>query len=426
MAGRSILYRLKGGAHAAIGRLAGDQRGGMLIVVAFALPILIGALGYGIEAANLYLVHERMQNAADSGALSAARAYVLSHSSDLDQEAGMAVAEYGFTTTNGAQIAVNEPPTAGTYLGQDGYVEVVITQAQPRSFSRIFGSAEIPVSARAVARISQSPACLIALNATASGAITISGGVTVNLDNCDAHVNSNNTKALKGSGGAVLNAASAYIVGRTDLSGGSAINVTGSLQQNAQPTTDPYASVNIPPFGGCDRTNFSTSSRVTLMPGVYCNGINVSSGGNVTLSPGIYYVDRGSFNVSGGGIVRGTGVTIVFTSSTGANYPTVSISGSSVLQLSAPTSGNFAGIALYGDRNMPVGRSYTFSGGTSQQIAGALYLPRAKVTWSGGSSAYMGCTRVIGDTITFSGQAALGAQCSGLGGGGSQQVSLVE
>lgn len=407
-------------------RVVLDSRGGVLMIVALVLPILIGALGYGLEVAQLYMVRERMQNASDSGAITAARAYASSQSADLDEEARVAIAEYGFQLSNGSTIAVNEPPTSGSYAGQEGFIEVSISQPQPRSFSRIFGSTDIMVATRSVARVSPTPACLIALNATAAGAVTISGGVVVNLDNCDAHVNSSNTKALKASGGAALNAASAYIVGRSNLTGGAQINVTGNYQQNASPTSDPYASVTIPSFGGCDRTNYSTNRTVTLTPGVYCNGINVSSGGNVTLSPGVYYIDRGSFNVSGGGTVRGTGVTLVFTSSTGFNYPTVSISGSSILQLSAPTSGNFAGIAFYGDRNMPVGTTFTFSGGTSQNIAGALYLPRGKITWSGGSSAYMGCTRVIGDTIVFSGQASLGAQCATVGGSGGNQVSLAE
>jgi hypothetical protein len=74
------------------------------------------------------------------------------------------------------------------------------------------------------------------------------------------------------------------------------------------------------------------------------------------LDPGIYYLDQGSFTVNGGATITGTGVTLVFTSSTGSNYATANINGGATVSLTAPTSGPLAGIAFYGDPNMPVGK----------------------------------------------------------------------
>jgi hypothetical protein len=133
------------------------------------------------------------------------------------------------------------------------------------------------------------------------------------------------------------------------------------------------------------------------------------------MNPGTYYVDRGKFSVSGGSAVRGTGITIVLTSSTGSNYATVDISGSSTVNLTAPSSGTLSGIVFYGDRNTPTGTKYVFSGGTTQQITGAVYFPKGAITWSGGSSASSNCTQIIGDTINFSGSSNLALNCASYG-----------
>jgi hypothetical protein len=48
-------------------------------------------------------------------------------------------------------------------------------------------------------------------------------------------------------------------------------------------------------------------------------------------------------------------------------------------------------------------------------LGGAVYLPEHAVDWSGGNSSNTVCTQVIGDTVTFSGNAALGVNCTGMG-----------
>ena len=64
---------------------------------------------------------------------------------------------------------------------------------------------------------------------------------------------------------------------------------------------------------------------------------------------------KGDLTVNGGAKMTGTGVTIIFTSSTGANYPTASINGGAVISLTPPTTGPLTGVVMFGDRDMPVG-----------------------------------------------------------------------
>ena len=49
-----------------------DRRGAVAIVMAFTLPVVIGAAGLGIEAGTWYLVKRQAQTAADTGAFAGA------------------------------------------------------------------------------------------------------------------------------------------------------------------------------------------------------------------------------------------------------------------------------------------------------------------------------------------------------------------
>jgi hypothetical protein len=51
----------------------------------------------------------------------------------------------------------------------------------------------------------------------------------------------------------------------------------------------------------------------------------------------------------------------------------------------------------------------------SQVFTGAVYLPSGAVQWAGGSGTSTNCTQVIGDTINFTGGAALAVNCANAG-----------
>ena len=126
-----------------------------------------------------------------------------------------------------------------------------------------------------------------------------------------------------------------------------------------QPSTpDPYADVNVPLFTGCDYHNYNSKKNDVLNPGVYCGGLHFNGGVSVTLNDGTYIVDRSAMLVDGGATVTGNHVTFVFTSSTGANYPNVTINGGAIMNLGPPNSGTLSGIVMYADRHTPVGTNF--------------------------------------------------------------------
>jgi hypothetical protein len=202
------------------------------------------------------------------------------------------------------------------------------------------------------------------------------------------------------------------------VSGTSKITTTNGISSNTGTITpDPYGNLPLPSFSGCDYTNYSAKTTVTMNPGVYCGGMQFNAQAAVTMNPGVYFIDQGSLTVNGQASITGAGVTIVFTSSTGGNWPTATINGGASINLTAPTCNPCAtnGVVLYGDRNMAVGTVFKLNGGATQNFGGAVYLPKAALTYIGGNSS-TGCTQLIADTISFSGTSNLAINCGAYSG----------
>jgi hypothetical protein len=293
--------------------------------------------------------------------------------------------------------------------------------------SSIFATSAVTIRGRAVALPGNNgTGCVLALNGSASGAVTSKGTSDVGLTQCSVYDNSNSATALVNGGSATINAQAVNVVG--NISGGSGITTTQGVNTGTSPAADPYASVTPPPFSGCNSNNLTVKDTETLDPGVYCNGLQLNAGANVTLNPGVYYIDRGSLQMNGGATLTGTGVTLVFTSSTGANYATATINGGASVSLTGPTSGPLSGIVIFGDRNMPTGTTFKFDGGAGQGFGGAVYLPKGALDYAGGSNVNTNCTQVIADTVTFTGNSQLAVNCSGYGTKdiGTSKAALVE
>jgi hypothetical protein len=328
------------------------------------------------------------------------------------------VAGSGTTT-----VTVNQPPKSGPNQDNLQAVEVIITQSKPRLFSSLWDAERVPITARAVALL-QEDACVLALNRTASGAFKAQGSVAISLVKCAVDDDSNAADAMTVGGSSRVSAQFVGVVG--GISGTqNATGVEGKVT-GYHIVGDPYVNMTPAAFTGCDHKNYSTKNTVTISAGVYCGGLNLGAGAIVTMLPGIYYLDQGSLSMAGSASLSGTGVTLVFTSSTGSNYSAARISGGASIDVVAPTTGPLAGIAIYGDRNMPTGTKFDFPGGSNQAVGGAIYLPKAALSWAGNATATQPCTQLIADTIQFVGDSGLSVDCSGYGTKPIATASLVE
>jgi Flp pilus assembly protein TadG len=412
---RSMLTQSAASARRLVSRFLKDRSGSYVTIFAISLPALVGVTAFGTEEGLLLYDRQTMQHAADSSAASAAVAYSsgVTSGSGVKSQASSVAASYGFVDrANNISVTVNQPPSAGKFKNTSQAIEVIISQPQPRLFSALWSSSPIPVTARAVA-LPKDQACILALNPTANSSFSQQGSVNTQLVHCAVMDNSTSATALSIGGSAKLSTNFVGVVG--GISGKSSITATDGMISGYHVVNDPYANVSFPSYSGCTYNNYSTHGTVTLSPGVYCGGMNLGAGAAVTLNPGIYYLDRGSLSMTGSASLSGTGVTIVFTSSTGSNYATANISGGATLNLTAPTSGPTAGIALFGDRSMPRGTSFGFTGGNLQTIGGAVYLSKGAISWAGNASVTQRCTQIIGDTIQMVGDSGLSIDCSGYG-----------
>lgn len=412
-------------------RLRDDESGATAVSVAVMLTVLMGFVGLGVDIGYGYNARRGLQNAADSAAFSAATSVAAGESRPSDQARAVA-GRYGLVHgRNGVLITVNTPPASGPRAASHRAVEVVIERPVKRFFSKLFASGESIVRARAVAQVSPAAnACVIALNSTADASALDTGSANIQLAGCSLFSNSGSTSAVQLKGSATLTADSIGTVGGYTVGSNATLTAINGVHTNQRAIEDPYEDMGVPPFSGCSYNGASLSSGTYggsySSPTVFCNGLQINSGATVTLNPGIYVVDRGLLRINGGATLRGSGVTIVLTSSTGTDYATMQINGQSVVDLSAPTSGPTAGVVIYQDRRAPSGGSNVLNGGSTQSLQGAVYFPSQTVTFTGGSSTTSGCTQLLASQVEFRGNSNLKMNCSGIPIRKARGVLLVE
>lgn len=424
-------------------RGARNQRGQAVVMVTVGLMFLMGLLGLVVDIGYGYYQKQVAQAAADSGAMAAAVAAKASGAScggSVLCQTSYTCPSTPTTATNfdmGCLYAQQNGPSGETFTVSSGtgtvsgistqyWVTVTGTQQFSTLFSRVTGHSAGTVSAQATGAVVGSGAggCIYVLDPSGGGALNISGSAILN-SNCGIYDDSSASNALIASGGSTVTASVVDVVGNVNISGGATI--TPSPVTGATSMPDPLASVPAPTIGGCDHTNTNISATTkTLSPGVYCGGIIVSGGANVTFTSGNYILNGGGFNISGNSTVTGSGV-MFYNTSSGYAFGPVTISGGTVLTLSAPTSGTYQGILFFQDRSINSSAQSTFSGGTNNSLSGSLYFPTATLNFSGGATTAPITMAMICKDLNISGNAFLQKDLTGaLTGIGKSAVYLIQ
>jgi Flp pilus assembly protein TadG len=390
---------------AALRRVAMDRAGGVAPLLAIGIVPLLMSVGAAVDFSRASADKAAMQSALDSTALATIRA-VARGTSVPDAQALfnslMTKAEVKSVTVTSSTNTTGQGTTAT--LSAQGTLAT--------DFMRIAGVSQLTLGVNSSAFTQRrTDGCVLALSKTASPAISLSGSTTVGLSDCTLYSNSVSATSVSVGGSASLTADMIGTVGGVSASP-SNVTLTEGIATHLAPLIDPYADVQVPAFSGCTDNNLRVKADQTIDQGVYCNGISINAGATLTLNPGVYFIDRGNLTINGGGGLVGTGVTLIFTSSTGANYATASINGNATVNLTAPSSGTTAGIVIMMDRNAPTGTSLSLSGGSAQIFGGAIYAPTGAVSYTGGASTSASCTQIIGDTVTFTGNSNVAINCS--------------
>jgi Flp pilus assembly protein TadG len=387
-----------------------DRRAGsVLVFTTISTTLLLAMSGLAVDASQMYYTRSQMQAAVDAAALAGAWEVRYRELNNITAAARDGAAQNGFQNgVDGIKVTVNHPPTSGVRAGNQRFVEVFLEKAEPTYFLRVIGVSKATIVTRAVAGTSPHPACIYALDPSASSALTVDG-TTLVAAQCGVSVTSKSSQAMVFTGSGCMTAKN------YDVAGGVSIGKCdpgATPRTGVQPEPDPLAHVAPPSVGGCNFTNFSlggSTGNATLSPGVYCNGIRIS-GGNITLNPGTYILSGGGLTIEGTSArLQGSGVTFFNTQANGYAYKPVYFAGQSGSNLSAPLSGNLQGVLFYQDRNVGAGTTNNFVGGSDTSFTGALYFPNSEVRYAGGSASAATETTLIGRKVTFTGNSAFKA-----------------
>jgi hypothetical protein len=119
---------------------------------------------------------------------------------------------------------------------------------------------------------------------------------------------------------------------------------------------------------------------------VLCGDIQLT--GNVTIDApanAVLVIENGQLDTNGYSITttKGSGLTVVFSGSNSGSY-THAPTGGGTLDIAAPTSGVWSGVAIYQDPKLTNGVDISAAGNTpAWDITGLVYLPNSSVTLSG-------------------------------------------
>jgi Flp pilus assembly protein TadG len=409
-----------------------QERGSTVVMFTLAVVMMIGVLGLVVDIGWAYFRRQAAQTAADAAVLAAAAAAASSTSSgsftcgsngiacqsptpcgtstpnppatNLDS-ACLYAASFGFSQGGAHNVWVSagttSPPPGVPGVQVPYWVTVSVNEQETETFSRIFNAAFLTVGAHATASVFPAPGnCIYALATTGIG-LSVNGTVNVSTS-CGMYINSSSSGALTAVGGGSINATGAEIDIVGGYSEGSNSQIAPTPITGLNVTTDPLAAMPTPTAGSCTSSGVKLNGNQTrtINPGVYCGDVSVGGQATLTLSPGLY-IFQGNLSVSGGASLIGSGATIYMQSGG------VGFAGGSIINLTAPTSGTYQGIAIFQDR--ADANTMTLNGGATQFISGAVYGAAAPIAYTGGTTAQATNTMLVGNTVTFVGNTDINA-----------------
>jgi hypothetical protein len=417
-------------------RLRADERGTVAVIMGVLIIPLVGALGIGFEVSNWYMITRGMQNAADAAAIAAA----MNGGSNYKVEAKAVAARYGFVDgTNNISIGVlDKQPCPG---GGNTCYSVTISGFTPLLLSQIVGfkgdttlngTLEKKLSSAAVANAAQDLCMLALASSGVAQGIRTNGAPTGSMNGCNSM---SNTAAQ--CNGHDLGLGISFAVGSN--------SGCGATQLPSPPLTDPYNYLksNIPAFSdsGCPNplppsmqevkqgNSYSVAASNNNLSGTLSlsSGNNFMCGDQILINdviinapigqPAVLVIENGQLDLNGHVFQTspGSALTIVFSGTNGGGYihaPTDSTNGpGGRLDITPPTSGPWAGVAIYQDPSLTTGLDVSAAGNSpTWNVTGLVYMPHATLTLKGAidkSTNGKSCLVMVADNFQISGNGGI-------------------
>jgi len=394
-----------------IRKLIKDRRGNALAIACACMPLVVGASGLAVDTIQWTLWKRQLQRAADSAAI----AGVYDRSSSA-----------GATTTVSATVSHDVAINNHTWMAlKTGYpqiaypanfgvmqyqVKVTLAVQQSLPFSSLFMSSAPTIIANATAASvpSGGEACVNAREPSASKTgINITGNAGIYMPDCVMYSNSPSTNSAAAGGSSNVTAEAVAGVGGIQESNNWHVS---SYRPYSPAIDDPFAGVTPNPSDmHCVGSQLDQDTNVNAMiaSGTNCwSSLRVNSNQTLTLPAGTYYINAGDAFIQGN--LTCTGCTVVLTNIDGTSAnPTIGqlkVNAGSNVNMTAPATGPFQGIAIYQDRRA-TDRSpgNNINGNQSSIVQGALYFPSQQLDYNGTGTTNAICTMFVARRVNFSG-----------------------
>lgn len=439
-------------------KLWNDKRGNSLIIAAAALPMVLGASGLAVDTIQWALWKRQLQRAADSAAI--AGVYDRVNGGDETTAAAAVDKDIDLNHHAHADIVAGYPVLAFPDDAGDLQDQITVTLAvqRPLSFSGMFMTNPPLITASATAASVPGPGefCVVSLETNGSKTgITVSGNAGIEMD-CSFMTNSPSNEAAIAKGSSEVHAVSVSAVGGITKSSNWDID---SYNPYSSALDDPFGDVNPSAsdmkcaghwetkgkktewvYDALTETTDVAAAKDSSGNAANCwTSISIGSNTSKTLPAGTYYVNGGDITVQG--TLNCIGCTLVLTNSSTANNATIGnlkVNAGANLNVDAPTSGTFQGIAVYQDRRAVDSNSANnqVNGHSGSLIQGALYFPNQELNYNGTGTTDAICTMFVSRRIIFSGNSTTtnkfkkGSECGAYGlptveGDASRRVRLV-
>lgn len=379
----------------------GDRRGNVGIIFGLTAVPAIGVVGAGIDFARANHERAALQSMLDGAVLTGVAA--------TGKEAATAKA---FFDAQAASLGLADASASFT-MGADSTLTGTATGTLETTLLGVMHISTISLGADAAARIYGSPAadpvpgdgdtdgkvCILLVDPNASQSLLINGGAKITAPECEIHVRSTASPA------AIMNGSTVVDVQRVCVKGSKATlngSIKAPVETNCAAIDDPYAgklpTVAVP--GNCTVSNANYNANgadVDLPKGNYCY-VTINGASNVIMQPGLFqnvifngstrismapglYIFKNSNIVNSGSVMQGTGVTIYFPDSSSS----IQFNGNVTLRLSAPVTGDYAGLLFFEPANLSKS-SLVFNSTNDSVINGLMYLPSRNVTFNSASN----------------------------------------
>jgi Flp pilus assembly protein TadG len=411
------------------------RRGAVAVMIAIMTPVLLAIAGLAIDLGAWYREANRLQLAADAGAMGAARLLAAQTASTSDFQKAALLEAQGVTAKSWTGTLAT--PVAVSVAADWSKVTVNLTSTADLYFAGVLGVAAPTLHASATAGTQTAGACVRALSVSASIGIDVENMGSISANACLVFANTSASAAIYLNSGTISSSVIGAVGGiLTSNSGANALLAALETPYTAAPS-DPFSSLQAPTAPStCSYTDASFTAykssayQFTQSNNVFCGDTTI--GGNNTtdtFAPGIYYVVNGNLTFNNASITSAAGVTFVLTGSNPGAFSWTNYSNTTTT-MTAPTTGATAGVLVW--QTCPASGSAsanTFAGGSTLQISGEIYTPcgalnlsnNAKLTGVANSTVGFG---VEASTISVQGSASLSVSAGSNASSSAQLVLL--